>query len=114
MQDMTGTPVDLGDYLLDSRGHLHVVRHTDTMMQAEKVIYTYDQKFSRRSTQGAQSFLREGFCLRVDPEALLWPQRARTEAWRRAFDEYRGPVLEAENAERKAILNEIRARRGIA
>ena len=113
MQDMTGIQVYIDDYLLDERGHMHMARETSPLIQANAVIYTYEISLSRgKLVAGRESFLRQGFCLKVDPEWLLTSIPANRKAiWDGAFSQYRAAELKADNAFRRSQINIAREKR---
>jgi hypothetical protein len=93
---------------------MHVVVKTDPTLQANKIIYTNELRISRGNpVPSAKSFLREGFCLKIESSMLTAPLIERQNAYRLAFAQYRATEIQADNAERRASVNKARKLRGI-
>ena len=111
MRDMIGTPVDVGDWLIDERGRTFEVRYTDRTVQ-QYAIYTYVVTMRKGQIYlGDEGFLREGFCLKVDIILLTAPLDERIAVYTQAFHQYREPQLRAEYYARRAEISAARAKR---
>ena len=109
MFDMNNNPVEPGDYLLDSRGHVHEVRHTDPTIVVGGVIYTYEVNVSHKGklTRNKESYVHREFCVLASKADLTAPVEVRKNTYDAVFLQQRSAELTEFFAERRAFIQDL-------
>ena len=90
--DMTGSPISVGDLLVDDRGLVFVALETDATIAAEGLV--------RGRGKSGERLLRQRFVLRVPGAGALLKEELR-DMWRFAYEQHRRPMVRRELAERR-------------